>query len=91
MFNRRLLKILALFLTVGGIVFLAGFQFGERKARQDFRHHLHHIVGRSSSIIRVDSLFSSSGELVRVERDTTGVQMTVEQLNLLERAAPQRP
>ena len=91
MFNRCLFKILTLFLTVGGVVFLAGFQFGEIKARHDFRHHLHRIVNRSSSIVRVDSLFSSSGELVKVERDTTGYQMTVEQLNRLERAMPQRP
>ena len=91
MFTRRLLKILALFLTVGGVVFLAGFQFGERKARHDFRHHLHRIVNRSSSIVRVDSLFNPSGELVKIERDTTGYQMTVEQLNLLEHATSLRP
>ena len=83
MFNRRLLKILALFLTVGGVVFLAGFQFGEIKARHDFRQHLQQVMNHATTLVEVDSLFNQAGDLVKTEYDTTAYQITTEQLTRL--------
>ena len=88
--NFQHFKVTALILTLAALVFALGFQLGQSMTLLQFHHCLNTVLNQSQSDVHADSLFTSSGQLLKIERDTTGYYITAEQVDILYRTAPLR-